>query len=204
MQSLEWSEFTSFCIEAGIAASGHRVRKPTFYFMYDNKFEDVVTRSPSMLQMTYHPIIDCIITIDGTGSFVNVFNSHLQLLRVLDTRSANRRTTKAIDNALPLRHVIMPAFRMIAVLLSNLTIPLWIATPRSFLFCGTLHRPDASTTPCVLHFDDYSKLLLVGCTNGSIMGFNPEVRRLVWTVTQHTDVVLAMVSIPQRSAVVST
>jgi len=48
----EWSEFISFCIDAGMAAAASFPR-PDFSFLYDARFEDRLTASPVMLQVSY-------------------------------------------------------------------------------------------------------------------------------------------------------
>lgn len=187
-----------------MAATAARIPRPTFFFMYDQRFEDKVTRTPVMLQMSYHPILDAVITIERNSKIINIFDAKLRLMRTLDATTSIRKSLRDIDTSVPLRHVILPAYRMIAVLMSNLAIPLWILTPRSCLYNGTLHRVDADTSPCTMHYDETTKLLLVGCTNGTILGYNPELRKLVFKLRHHTDVVLSFASTPHRGCVATS
>lgn len=225
--TLEWSEFVGFCIEAGSVASLVKIQRPTFFFMYDARWEDHVSRCSEMQLLHYVRNMDCVVTIEAKSRHVNFFTSRLQLLRRLDTSAANRtgHLTSASTSALPLQLVILTHCKMVAVLLSSHEIAVWTIGLHAFVFHGSLRPPVSgsrqppplhlasiplalpscpmssqatSIAPCALAYDPVSKTLLVGCSDGSLLVYDVEALRFLWTARSHNDILLDMVRRTRR------
>lgn len=203
-KSLEWSEFTSYCIEAGMAATAARFQKPDFQFCYDNKFVDKHIKATAVSDIRYHGVIDMVVCIESGVKGIKIFDNRLNLLRILDTSTSIKKNLRDVDTSVPLKHVLLPHCRMIAVLMSTTNVALWTFALRGFTYHGTLTRGESPHAANMLHYDPVSQTLLVGCANGTILVYDPVLRRLLHTLREHTDIMMAMASIPTRKQVIST
>lgn len=204
LQSLEWSEFMSFCVEAGMAAGATNIARPSFYFMYDNHFEDTRTRITGIGTMFYHPLTDMIITQEKDSKLIRFYDGRLHFLRALDTSTCVRREFRDINASVPLKFVIIDSMRTIAVLMSNFNIAMWRIGTRTFTYTGIIRRMSLDRSPTEIYFDVVSNLLFVGQKDGSMAAYNPVTRLLVYMVQEHKDVMLSLCSIPHRDGLASS
>lgn len=201
-KTLEWSEFTGFCVEAGMAATGRRTQRSTFSFAHDARFVDHTTRGNSIREVRYHPSIDAVVVLEGDSKCVRIYTPRMKLARTIDAGFAIRRSRRHLDTAVTITHEVIKVKdsreqcpRMIAVLLSNYVIGLWGFTQTDCPFKGILPRISIEHAPCSLHWDNNSQLLWVGCTNGHIWGYDCVHKRQVAHLTGHDDVILSMASL---------
>jgi hypothetical protein len=244
--TLEWSEFVSFCVEAGSVASLVKIQRPTFFLLYDTKWEDTVSRCTDMRLLQYVRNMDVLVSVEAKSDAVHFWSSGLRLLRRLRIGAALRGSagwssgTEA-GSTVPLRVAIIPDGKMVAVLLSNHDVGIWLVGLHSFVYLATLKPPVrpaadamgscggggrrwgggsatgverqqlppppaqvATIAPVAVTYDPTTKLLLLGCSNGTLMAYDVRTLRYRWSVRGQTDIILDLVPLPHKGLVAST
>ncbi len=167
---LEWSEFTQFCVEAGI--STRRVPEADFVCTFDSSFHDTISHGGAIQFMGFDDAGKEVIVVEGSSNVVKMYKSgmcarvsamkglrrvcamrcdwalslmgpDLRSHRVMKTEETSVRAKGAVSFCLSVE--MCRSKRTIAVSHSNRVISLW--TLDSFTFIGEL--PCVSIPQCM-------------------------------------------------------
>lgn len=194
---LEWSEFTQFCVEAGVTTRS--VPTADFSYKFDASYHDMVAHRGVIQAMLYEESTKEMIVVEGGSSEVKLFKSDLHSYRTLRTEENSTKLAKDAGAASCVSVEVCRSRRALAVSQSNHVISVWAMD--TFAFIGAL---PCHSNPQVMCWCPSAELLFVGFTNGDIRGYSLTELRLMVQIKKHTDIVLSLVYIPKHDVLVSS
>ena len=203
-RALEWSEFTSFCIESGNAAV-QRVPKPAFSYLWDGKFSDEYSRASAFAAVSFLPDLNVLLVIEAGSKVVRLYSPRMAPLCSLDCGLALERGPRGVDASGAKGFAYAARDRLLAVLLSNHAVVLWGLTDKDvWALEGVLPPPPPACLCISIAYDPYSGTLLLGCSSGAILCYSASERRLLRILEGHSDVVLSIVAVPAQQGLVTS
>jgi len=193
--SMEWSEFVSFCIEAGMAAV-RRGPKAACALQHDARFLDGDSARSSaggghgFTHAAFVADLNALVVVEGgpqCGKTLRFLTPRLAPVCVLDAAGAIRANKRSLDMSVVAAFAYVPAERLMAVLLSSHVVGLWALAGESdaWRFVDTLPRPPASEGAgggglvTTLVYDAFSHTLVLGSSNGLLHAYSPVTRKLL-------------------------
>ncbi len=72
-KQLEWSEFTEFCVQAGVATRA-KTGPASFLYRYDSKYEDRFSHGPHIQAVTYDADVQEVIVLEGASTAIKFYD----------------------------------------------------------------------------------------------------------------------------------
>jgi WD40 repeat protein/Ca2+-binding EF-hand superfamily protein len=95
--SMEWAEFTAFCVEAGLLAT-HRIKVPLRYHYVENRrFQDTLTRG-HVKSIEFIPETGQIGVADGAEPVLRFYDDNMKLAGLVDLRVATRIINETLSD----------------------------------------------------------------------------------------------------------
>ena len=139
--TMEWAEFTSFCVEAGLLAT-RRVKVPLrYHYVEDNRYVDTLTRG-NVKAIGYVPELEQTAASDGAEPVLRFYDDNMRFVGMLDLRVGVRTMMDLIEgdqidqflNPNELKACVdcfawVPTLEVLAVASSDLSLSFWEQDP---------------------------------------------------------------------------
>lgn len=230
--SMEWSEFVSFCIEAGMAAV-KREPKAAFGLQNDLQYTDAVTGgggitgpqpgvSHGFAHARFEPDLNAVVVVEAHSRVLRFLTPRLRPICSLDASGAIRANKRSVDMSRVAGFAYVPCERLMAVLLTSHLVGTWAQTDKDgWRFLDVLPRPPGEGLVNTLAYDSFSHCLVLGTSTGAIHTFSPKERKLLRTVNvpssaaasegtstgpggSHHDVILSLCAVPSQGVLLSS
>ena len=170
--TMEWAEFTAFCVEAGLLAT-HRIKVPLRYNYVENRrFQDTITRG-HVKCMGYISEIKQLGVSDGAEPVLRLYDDDMKISGLVDLRVAARILNETISgdgeqtdfmNPDDLKARVnafcwLPTLELIVCATSDLALSFWEEDPNykgRYRFQG---RTKTDTIINKIYFEDVTQLL---------------------------------------------
>ena len=169
--AMEWAEFTSYCVEAGLLAT-RRVKVPLrYHYVEDRRYQDTLTRS-NVKSIQYIPELERLGVSDGAEPILRLYNSDMEMVGCVDLRIGIKAMMNSVSsdfqesisdpNETKARvdaFAWLPTHELLAVASSDLALTFWEADPNHpgrFRFQG---RSQTNTIVQKIIWDSPSQLL---------------------------------------------
>ena len=209
-QSMEWSEFVSFCIEAGMAAV-KREPKAAFGLTWDMRYSDPISHGSGYVHSVFIGELNAAVVVEKGSKLLRFLSPRLVHVASLDASDMIRANKRNLDMSTVSGFAYIPSMKLMAVLLSCNLAGLWSLTDKdTWRFADVLPRPPGEGTATTICYEPCSHTLVLGTSTGALHIYSPGERKVLRSLTHaategaaHKDVILSLVAVPSQQALVS-
>ncbi|CAK9105709.1 Lissencephaly-1 homolog [Durusdinium trenchii] len=213
--TMEWEEFSEFCIEAGIAASHMSDLEVTEKYVQES-YTDVISHTPQITSIKFIPQLDKVAVCESGARCLRLYSSGpegFHFKHEIDLRNAiqDRSSAGNPGTVLACEYLEVGNRKMLAVSSSNMTISFWDAgiydvaddsVPR-FLDRLVLDKPQF-----FLCYAPHIECLFTAGAEPSIrvhqLRFAPNFSlKEICVLSRHTDLIQDLLAVPELNLVVS-
>lgn len=190
--TMEWEEFTSYCVEAGIVAT-RRVNVPLrFKFVEAESYVDRTSKGPTINKTVWIEEMKRLFVFEGQASVVRLYNHKLELQDEIEMDS--REVTALVHSC-----CYIAEHNLISICSSNLQITFWDAT--TLAHHSTAYTRAAQS--CLCWAPGMDVLYSCGSSDPYISAWKWPDNSLLARFTKHTDIVTDMLAVPHYEVLVT-
>eukprot|EP00753_Platysulcus_tardus_P022466 PLAT9620.1.p1 GENE.PLAT9620.1~~PLAT9620.1.p1 ORF type:complete len:1763 (-),score=707.77 PLAT9620.1:73-5361(-) len=188
---MEWTEFSNYCVEAGLAS--HRVQQ-RIAFSYEESHTKIDERSHSGIRrVRFVPELRKLLVQDGCSKVLKVYNTDMVRLFEIHSSTAFSGAIKERDDSLG-GHVVcstyIPDGNRICMCSSDLSLTLWDGDKYRFL--DRIHTREQQLQ---LQWCTVTGKMFSSGRDGVVLVWDLARRRVLKRLHAHTDIIMAIVEV---------